>query len=70
MKKEVIKITGDWVENLVKMKVGQIAEIPIVSYDNIMSSARYRAKRRYNIAIERVGDFDYKKGIFKIKRTA
>ena len=72
MGKGIITITEDWVKPISKLKIGQSARIPDESYDRVMSSARYRLKRKYKVLIEREGEKEVIKGFkyFKIKRTA
>lgn len=69
VKQEVKKVTGDFVQSIANMKVNEEIEILITDYDNVMSSARYRAKRKYGVLVERVGPLDYASGYFRIKRT-
>jgi hypothetical protein len=54
------------------LKLGEVVRIPDESYDCVMSSARYRLKRKYKVLIEREGEKEVIKGFkyFKIKRTA
>lgn len=70
VKQEVKKVTGDFVQSIANMKVNEEIEISITDYDTVMSSARYRAKRKYGVLVERVGPLDYDSGYFRIKRTA
>lgn len=55
---------------LLGLKLNEVVELPLDSYDNIMSSTRYRARRKFGIIIKREGDIDYKKRSFKIKRVS
>lgn len=52
------------------LAINEVAELPNTSYDSLMNVTRYRARRKYGIVIERIGDIDYSKGTFKIKRVA
>ena len=72
MAKEVKKITGDWTKSISEMKLNEVVEFPISAYDGIMSTIRYRLKRKYKVLIEREGEKEVIKGFkyFKIKRTA
>ena len=72
MAKGIKTITGDWVNSISKSKLGEVVRIPDESYDCVMSSARYRLKRKYKVLIEREGEKEVIKGFkyFKIKRTA
>lgn len=72
MTKGIKTITGDWVNSISKLKLGEVVRIPDESYDCVMSSARYRLKRKYKVLIEREGEKEVIKGFkyFKIKRTA
>ena len=53
MTKGIKTITGDWVNSISKLKLGEVVRIPDESYDCVMSSARYRLKRKYKVLIER-----------------
>ena len=72
MAKGIKTITGDWVNSISKLKLGEVVRIPDESYDCVMSSARYRLKRKYKVLIEREGEKEVIKGFkyFKIKGTA
>lgn len=69
-KKEIRTITGDWVKSLVGMGINEIVYVPYPDYDNVMSSAKYRARRKHKVEIERVEDIDHENDRFKIKRIA
>ena len=45
MTKGIKTITGDWVNSISKLKLGEVVRIPDESYDCVMSSARYRLKK-------------------------
>lgn len=66
----VKKVVGDWTQSLREMKVGDVIEIPIGSYDVVMNTTKYRVKRSHGFIFEREGEFDYEKRTAKIKRTA
>jgi hypothetical protein len=70
MAKEVKKITGDWTKSISEMKLNEVVEFPISAYDGIMSTIRYRVRRRFGIIIKREGELDYKKGVFRAKRIS
>ena len=71
MAKKVIKtITGEWTKSISEMKLNEVLEFPISAYDGIMSTIRYRVRRKTGIIIKRDGDIDYKKGIFRAKRIS
>lgn len=70
MEKEVKKITGNWTKSISEMKLKEVAEFPLSSYDGIMSTIRYRLKRKLGIFLEREGDIDYEKKVFRAKRTS
>lgn len=69
-KKEIRTITGDWVRSLVGMEINEVVYVPYSDYDNVMSSAKYRALRKYKVKIERVEDIEHENDRFKIKRIA
>lgn len=52
------------------MKLNEVVEFPISAYDGIMSTIRYRVRRRFGIIIKREGELDYKKGVFRAKRIS
>lgn len=72
MAKKIKTITRDWVNSISKLKLNESAWIPDESYDCVMSSARYRLRRKKRIEFERDGDKEVIGGklFFKIKRIA
>ena len=71
MGERIKTITSDWVNSISKMEIGKKARIPDDCYDRVMSSARYRLRRK-GIEIETDGD-RYLKGkvkFFNIKRVS
>lgn len=61
---------GIWMQFLKGLAINEVVELPNSSYDSLMNVTRYRARRRYGVVVERIGDIDYLKGTFKIKRIA
>lgn len=66
MAKEVKKITGDWTKSISEMKLNEVVEFPISAYDGIMSTIRYRVRRRFGIIIKREGELDYKREFLEL----
>ncbi|SHF86772.1 hypothetical protein SAMN05444349_14128 [Bacteroides faecichinchillae] len=60
---------GELMQFVRGLKINEVVELPNNVYDSIMNATRYRARRKHNIVIERVGDINYEKGTFKIKRV-
>ena len=46
MGERIKTITSDWVNSISKMEIGKKARIPDDCYDRVMSSARYRLRRK------------------------
>ncbi|WP_302029733.1 hypothetical protein [Bacteroides finegoldii] len=71
MAKEIKTITSDWVDSISKLKIKEKARIPDSGYDCVMSSARYRLKRK-GVEIKRDGEkyFIGKELFFNIKRIS
>lgn len=68
MAEEVKKITGDWTKSLSEMKLNEVAEFPLDAFDTVMSTTRYRVRRKYGFVIEREGELDYENKVFRAKR--
>lgn len=68
MAKRIKTITGDWVDSISKLSINEPARVLDSNYDRVMSSARYRLRRK-GIEIETVGDkyFIGKTRFFNIK---
>ena len=60
---------GELMQLVRGLKINEAVELPNNVYDSIMNATRYRARRKYNIIIERVGNIDYETGTFKIRRV-
>ena len=71
MGERIKTITRDWVNSISRMDIGKKARIPDDFYDCVMSSARYRLRRK-GIEIETDGDKYFKGKIkfFNIKRVS
>lgn len=63
MAKRIKTITGDWVDSISKLSINEPARVLDSNYDRVMSSARYRLRRK-GIEIETVGD----KLLYRIKQ--